>query len=229
MTLAGRSANFGQANLPNKFTGKEWDVDFGLNLNYFGARYYDPAIGRFLSVDRFADKYPSHTPYHYTLNNPLRFIDINGDSVEVGFVQTAPGNSQHLLLMLTNEETGKVSTIEGMPTNRESGAAAMVGKIVGAFLLGLDPQAALADGGGFGQLENKQATDPAKLSDNQKEVVPSPEGMTDAQFQEALTSAADTYTADVQVDYAPVPTGEKGNSNSFVGSVLRACRFKISP
>jgi uncharacterized protein RhaS with RHS repeats len=40
-------------------------------------------VGRFLSVDRFADKYPSHTPYHYTLNNPVRFIDINGDSTFV--------------------------------------------------------------------------------------------------------------------------------------------------
>jgi RHS repeat-associated protein len=67
----------------NKFTGKEWDDEHSLNWNYFGARYYDPAIGRFLSVDRFADKYPSHTPYHYTLNNPVRFIDINGDSTFV--------------------------------------------------------------------------------------------------------------------------------------------------
>ncbi len=51
---------------------------------------------RFLSVDRFADKYPSMTPYHYTLNNPVRFIDINGDSVWIEY-QDNDGNNQHML------------------------------------------------------------------------------------------------------------------------------------
>ena len=36
---------------------------------------------RFLTVDRFADKYPSLTPYHYAANNPVFFIDVNGDSL----------------------------------------------------------------------------------------------------------------------------------------------------
>ena len=34
-------------------------------------------------MDRFADKYPSSTPYHYVLNNPLRFTDPTGDTVKV--------------------------------------------------------------------------------------------------------------------------------------------------
>ena len=50
---------------------------------YFGARYYDSDLSVFLSVDRFTDKYPSLTPYHYTANNPINLIDINGDSVNV--------------------------------------------------------------------------------------------------------------------------------------------------
>ena len=63
------------------FTGKE--LDEGTGLSYFGARYYDPGIGRFLSVDRFAEKYSFMTPYQYAANNPLLFIDINGDSINV--------------------------------------------------------------------------------------------------------------------------------------------------
>ena len=39
LQLAGRSMT-NQANLPNKFTGKERDDDFELNWDYFGARYY---------------------------------------------------------------------------------------------------------------------------------------------------------------------------------------------
>ena len=36
-----------------------------------------------MSVDRFADKYPSISPYTYVLNNPLRFTDLTGDTVDV--------------------------------------------------------------------------------------------------------------------------------------------------
>lgn len=38
---------------------------------------------RFISVDTKANKYPSISPYVYTLNNPLKFIDPDGNDVEV--------------------------------------------------------------------------------------------------------------------------------------------------
>ncbi|OPX99526.1 MAG: hypothetical protein A4E59_00257 [Syntrophorhabdus sp. PtaB.Bin027] len=63
------------------FTGQERDR--GTGLLYFGARYYDPIVGRWLSVDRYMDKYLSWSPYHYVLNDPVRFTDITGDTVNV--------------------------------------------------------------------------------------------------------------------------------------------------
>ena len=46
------------------FTGKETDCETG--YSYFGARYYDPTLlTTFLSIDRYADKYPNLSPYHY--------------------------------------------------------------------------------------------------------------------------------------------------------------------
>jgi len=83
LQMPGRSATSGVDNNLYKYSGKELDEENGLDWYYFGARYYDPVIGRFLSVDRFADKYPSMSPYQYAANNPIKFIDVNGDSVYI--------------------------------------------------------------------------------------------------------------------------------------------------
>ena len=49
----------------------------------YGARFYDPVIGRFNTIDRFAEKYYNLNPYQYGANNPVLNIDVNGDSVKV--------------------------------------------------------------------------------------------------------------------------------------------------
>nr|MCB6593065.1 RHS repeat-associated core domain-containing protein [Bacteroides cellulosilyticus] len=51
-----------------------------MNWYDYGARHYDAAIGRFTTMDRFAEKYYSMSPYQYGGNNPVGNIDVNGDS-----------------------------------------------------------------------------------------------------------------------------------------------------
>ena len=63
-------------NSPYKFNGKELDEETG--FYYYGARYYDPRISVWQSVDPLAEKYPSWSPYNFCYNNPLRFIDPDG-------------------------------------------------------------------------------------------------------------------------------------------------------
>jgi len=58
-----------------KYNGKEFDGEAGINLYYYGARYYDPNLGRFISVDPVRDY---TNPYSYVRNNPLNAIDPTG-------------------------------------------------------------------------------------------------------------------------------------------------------
>ncbi|MDD4727448.1 MAG: M91 family zinc metallopeptidase [Dysgonamonadaceae bacterium] len=69
------------SNQPYKYNGKELDRFEGLDLFDYGARHYDAAVGRWGTIDRFAEKYASLTPYHYAANNPIYYIDVNGDSL----------------------------------------------------------------------------------------------------------------------------------------------------
>ncbi|MCR6722672.1 MAG: hypothetical protein NVV59_20785 [Chitinophagaceae bacterium] len=84
--ISSKALAFGDPVNKFKYNGKEeqkaeFSDGTGLDWLDYGARMYDNQIGRFFAQDRFAHKYFAVTPYHYTLNNPILNIDMNGDSV----------------------------------------------------------------------------------------------------------------------------------------------------
>ena len=62
------------------FNGKENDNEVkgvGDEQDY-GQRYYDPRVGKFLSVDPLTEKYPWYTPYQFSGNTPIWATDLDG-------------------------------------------------------------------------------------------------------------------------------------------------------
>ena len=61
---------------PYLFNAKEFDEETG--MYYYGARYYEPRLSLWMSVDPLQEKYPNISTYCYAANNPIKFIDSDG-------------------------------------------------------------------------------------------------------------------------------------------------------
>ena len=103
----------------SKFTGKTRDPEMG--LDFFGARFYSAAQGRFTSPDRlFADQHgadpQSWNIYAYVGNNPMRFVDTNGQwktaihnaIIDGAFLNMSPSN-----IITMQAASRRVDNVEG--------------------------------------------------------------------------------------------------------------------
>ena len=87
-----------------QYNGKQWNDDFGLGWNDYGARFYHPAMARWVTVDPLSEKAKGHSPYTYVFDNPIRYRDpdgrqaedhifVNSRDVVVGIIR-APGDDR---------------------------------------------------------------------------------------------------------------------------------------
>jgi len=79
------------------FQGQEKDDEIkGEGNSYdFGARLYDPRVGRWFAIDPLENEFPYVSPYAYALNNPIYIVDLDGkkpDPIIVKYIQTALNN-----------------------------------------------------------------------------------------------------------------------------------------
>jgi RHS repeat-associated protein len=99
------------------YNGKEGDTEMGAEAYDYGSRIYDARIGKWLSIDPLTNLYPMYTPYHYAGNNPILFIDrdgedfyVYGSETEWAKFKTALENSYGGLITLERDKkTNKVT------------------------------------------------------------------------------------------------------------------------
>ncbi len=109
----------GTLNVRHKFTDQEWDAETG--LYYYGARYYDPRLARFISADTIVPEpfYPqSLNRYAYTINNPVILRELDGNCfvfVTVGG-QQVPYVAYRSGSYTFHTTTGAIGTAQGNAT-----------------------------------------------------------------------------------------------------------------
>jgi RHS repeat-associated protein len=64
---------------PYKFNGCEFIEMHGYDVTDLGNRGVHHATNRFTTMDRFCEKFPWQSPYVHAGNNPVNYVDVNGD------------------------------------------------------------------------------------------------------------------------------------------------------
>ncbi|MBO4597784.1 MAG: RHS repeat-associated core domain-containing protein [Bacteroidaceae bacterium] len=72
--------NSGDDLQPYKYNGKELDRTHGLDWYDYGARNYDAFLPMFTSLDPHCESYYNISPYAYCANNPIMFVDPDGEN-----------------------------------------------------------------------------------------------------------------------------------------------------
>jgi RHS repeat-associated protein len=121
------------------FTGKERDTETG--LDYFGARYYGSNMGRFMSTDPYLPQLEcknascfstyvanpqNWNKYTYTRNNPLAFIDPDGEKTELAVGGNTADNPFGHVALIINGRVYSYGTNYNKGAARDWGADASV-------------------------------------------------------------------------------------------------------
>jgi RHS repeat-associated protein len=107
----------------SRYTGKERDTESG--LDYFGRRHYASTMARWMTPDRVnvtEDRLLSPTntlnKYVYGGNNPLKYVDPDGEDITVFYDQGGPAG--HIVLLAYDQQSGNSAVQSFGPQNHDA-------------------------------------------------------------------------------------------------------------
>lgn len=110
-----------------KDNGKEHNQELGLVWYDYGARNYDPALGRWMNIDPMAKKYFNQSPYIYALNSPVYFVDPDGREVDVTELADSEDKDDQWLLFSLMVDLADISGQEVTKSTKD-GKTTLTGK-----------------------------------------------------------------------------------------------------
>jgi RHS repeat-associated protein len=87
--IAQRNSREGMTEQSYLYNGKELQDELDLGWFDYGARMYQPEIARWNGVDASSENYVNQSPYHYAGNNPVIFVDYDGNDYGVSVNHSA--------------------------------------------------------------------------------------------------------------------------------------------
>ncbi len=119
------------------FGGKEEQEELGLEWVDITARNYDPALGRWFSMDVLAEFYALASPYNYSINNPIKFTDPDGMAPQDVIIEGSAENKKAFLEKINKDSTTQFgireTTGELYVTNPEDCEGIFAGHLVDAI------------------------------------------------------------------------------------------------
>ena len=195
---------------PYKYGGKEVERENGLDWYDSRARWYDFLTGRTPTLDPKADHYTNHSPYLWCAGNPMKYEDRDGQKVEL-YATTLPGcdlfpPATHTFLVV-KDENGNVKDYFAFGSEYDD--------LRGSY------------SGNLKKVSYKQDLKIIRGEDSEHlkkiiEITP-PEGMSELEFDKAVTFVAKSFGNNKGITYFLAPTTTditRGNCNTSTSTIL---------